>query len=111
MEAVATRTGSASGQLPAEFASLFWDCDLGTLDICRHRDQILERVLGAGTVEAVRWVLDTYGDETVREFVSGYGLERLSREALAFWYSYYDMGELPCMRKSSRTINASLWPY
>ena len=56
-------------RVPAELGSLFWDCDLRTLDVERHREQILERVLQDGDLEAVRWALATYGDEVVRAFV------------------------------------------
>lgn len=98
-------------RVPAQFASLFWDCNLATLDVDLHREQILERVLELGGLEEVRWSLDTYGDDEFIAYLRGYGRERLSKDALSFWYCYYGLGEPQCTKRSLRTTNAVLWPY
>lgn len=98
-------------RVPPEFASLFWDCDLHTLDVDRHREQILERVLQDGDLEAVRWVLATYGDAGVRAFVIETGPRRLTPKILTFWWSYYDLGEPSCTTRSSRIASERGWRY
>jgi len=98
-------------RVPPELGSLFWDCDLRTLDVERHREQILERVLQDGDLEAVRWALATYGDEVVRAFVLDAGSRRLTPKILTFWWSYYDLGEPSCTTTSSLIASERGWRY
>jgi hypothetical protein len=99
------------GELPPGLASLFWDCDLATLDVERHREQILERVLQDGDLDAVRWALEAYGDAALRHFVVEHGAKRLDPKILSFWYHYYELGEPPCTTKSSLIGSAKGWRY
>ena len=87
--------------VPERWTPLFWDCDLRDLDLDRHRDQIIERVLQDGDVESVRWLLETFGDETFRNFVIDHGERRLDPKILGFWWSDYGLGEPACATRSS----------
>jgi hypothetical protein len=98
-------------RIPAKFASLFWDGDLSTLDVDRHREQVLERVLQDGDLESVRWVLETYGDAVVRGFILEHGARRLDPKVLSFWYGYYGLGEAPCTKRSSQIGSEKAWRY
>lgn len=98
-------------RVPDHLSAIFWDGDLGTLDLDRHRDQIIERVLQDGTLEAVRWVLREYGDDVIRTFVSEKGAKRLDPKILSFWYSHYKLGDPPCMTRSSLIDSATGWRY
>lgn len=88
-------------RMPPRFGSLFWDCDLSMLDIDRHADQVIERVLQDGDLASVRWLLHTYGDGVVKRFVIEQGPRHLDAKILSFWYGYYDLGEAPCTTRSS----------
>jgi hypothetical protein len=98
-------------RVPADLASLFWDCNLDTLDLERHSEQILERVLQDGDLRSVRWALKVYGEETVRRFVVEHGQRRLDPKILSFWYAYYDLGDPPCTTRSSLIGSETGWRY
>ena len=42
--------------IPTELAWLFWDVDPAQIDLERHRDYILERVMMRGDWFAMRWL-------------------------------------------------------
>ncbi|MBI3259347.1 MAG: hypothetical protein HYZ54_07750 [Ignavibacteriae bacterium] len=41
--------------------SLFWDCNLETLDVEKHKRQIIVRVLERGTLEDWQTIKELYG--------------------------------------------------
>ncbi|MBI4606464.1 MAG: hypothetical protein HY721_31245 [Planctomycetes bacterium] len=97
--------------LPAELLELFWDWDLRELDLAHHREQIMERVLQDGSLEAVRWLLSAFGDPGVRQFVVENGTRRLDPKILSFWMNYYDLGAPPCTTRSLLIDNEMGWRY
>lgn len=100
-----------TSRVPPDLGPLFWDCDLTALDVERHREQILERVLQDGNLDAVRWMLRTYGDDAVSRFILEQGSRRLDPKILSFWRNYYDLGEPPCTTRSSLIASERGWRY
>jgi hypothetical protein len=47
--------------------SLFWDTDVKTLDVQKHKRHIIERTLTRGRIDEVRLVFAFYGKETISE--------------------------------------------
>jgi len=82
--AVAARARVYCGVLPADVARLFWEIDVTTLDLERHRDYVLERVMTRGGLEAMRWLVRTYDRAQLAEFLSRRA-ERLTPRDRAFW--------------------------
>lgn len=65
--------------------SLFWDCDFSTLELGKHRNFIIRRILDRGDWQAITWLRRTVGDGVIRDWL----LERhgggLDPRKLRFW--------------------------
>ncbi len=44
--------------IPVDLAWLFWDVDPGAIDLVRHRDYVIERVMTRGDWYAMRWLVE-----------------------------------------------------
>ena len=98
-------------KLPAALRPLFWDCRLETLDSDAHAPLVLERVLEYGSLTSVRWALDTYGPDRIREFLRTRGVRTLSRKTLSFWKVLLDLEGEPCFKESSLRRSRPFWNY
>lgn len=49
--------------------SLFWDVDIDTIDINKHKKFIIERVIKKGSMHDWHTALSLYGKDTVRDKV------------------------------------------
>lgn len=76
--------------VPRKHRWLFWDVEPGTLDVARHRDYILPRVLERGGIEDVRWLIATYGTSEIHAFLRDRGSPELSRRTVQFWRAVFD---------------------
>ncbi|MCX6844071.1 MAG: hypothetical protein NTX53_17550 [candidate division WOR-3 bacterium] len=56
--------------IPEHVLSLFWDTDKSGIDARQHARYIICRILDFGDSPQVRWMLETYGEETVRQVVA-----------------------------------------
>lgn len=60
--------------VPDEIRWLFWDCDPDSLDIDKHRDFLIRRVLVDGDWSAIEWLRASVGDAGLRDwFLAGRG--------------------------------------
>ena len=96
----------AHDQVPGHLRAFFWDAQLSSLSVTRHRDFILARLLEFGDREAARWVLRTYPRQALAAFLQGRGADVLSRRAWRFWAS--QLG-LKAPRTPSRRVGAGVW--
>ena len=51
-------------------AKYFWDVNVETLDIKRHKRYIITRLLNYGTLADWRWLMHTYGKKHIAEILS-----------------------------------------
>jgi hypothetical protein len=87
--------------------ALFWDIDLDSLDPEQNKRFVIERILGRGDVDDVRWARERYGDEALKETLL---LSRtLDRKSLSFWCSYFDLDTSLCIPKPSLLKRAAFW--
>lgn len=96
--------------LHKDAASLFWEVDPDTVDIHAHCEYILGRVLELGTMESVRWAIETYGKAKTREFVLGRGLQILSRKTVNYWALLLGLQGEECIQKFLKGPKNPLWP-
>jgi hypothetical protein len=75
--------------LPRRLRWLFWDVDPGSIDLARHRDFVIPRVLEHGGIAEVRWLLDRVGLDDVHRFLREVGHPELSARTLAFWRAVF----------------------
>jgi hypothetical protein len=50
--------------------SLFWDVDPKDIDLKRHAQYVIERVLDFGNDDEVRWLWQTYSKRKIRNVVN-----------------------------------------
>lgn len=70
--------------VPASVRRLFWDVDPDAVDLDRHRDYVLERVMARGTWDAMRWLRATYDTREIADFLGRKG-GRLTPRDRAYW--------------------------
>jgi hypothetical protein len=70
--------------IPEEFERLFWGVDPTAIDLDRHKDFVIERVMSRGSWRAMRWLRSVYATEvlasTLRTIQS-----RLAPRDVAYW--------------------------
>jgi hypothetical protein len=76
---------SDSLSLPEAFRPFFWDCDFSRLSWKENRDFIISRVLSHGTWEAIQWLREMVGDESLRDYLVAHHGKGLSPHQLRFW--------------------------
>lgn len=73
-----------SSAVPECVRRLFWDVDPDTVELGLHADYVMERVMGRGTWEAMRWLKTTYSTEQFADFLRRKG-DRLTARDRAYW--------------------------
>jgi hypothetical protein len=63
---------------------LFWDVDPDAVDLERHRDYVMERVMTRGSWEAMRWLRRAYSLQEMSDFL-GRKANRLTARDRAYW--------------------------
>lgn len=70
--------------IPEDHRWLFWEVDSTTIDLERHRDYVLERVMQRGNWAAMRWVVSAFSVAQLADFLTRKG-NRLAPRERAFW--------------------------
>lgn len=90
-------------------ASLFWDTDVKTMDVQKHKRQIIERTLMRGRIEEVRTLFAFYGRDIIGEtMLSARYLDKLT---LALCSALFDtpITEFRCYKLAQ--LNPLHWDY
>jgi hypothetical protein len=74
----------AGSRLPEHVGHLFWEVSPEDVDLERHRDYVLERIMSRGGWEAMRWLRATYDREAIADFLRRRG-EKLNARDRAYW--------------------------
>ncbi|UCD83513.1 MAG: hypothetical protein JSU92_09420 [Deltaproteobacteria bacterium] len=76
-------------KFPEYLNNLLWDVRKETVDINRHSQFVIRRVLDFGDVAAVNWLRRTYPDNLLKQVIkTGRGL---TRKTIVFWRNYFDL--------------------
>ncbi|MBA3452313.1 MAG: hypothetical protein H0T42_04360 [Deltaproteobacteria bacterium] len=70
--------------IPAAITWLFWDVDPRGIDLEKHRDYVLERVMARGDLFAMRWLARQFPRDVLADFLVRKG-DRLAPRERAFW--------------------------
>lgn len=87
--------------------SLFWDVDPKTIDPQKHARYIIERVLLRGDVEDFRRVMETYGEEKIKESVLQN--KTLDKRSQNFWCLYFNIKPSLCTKNQSTLKQSPFW--
>lgn len=98
-------------KVPKQFHEVFWEVDPEQLDTEKNPEYIMERILEYGTLEGVRWVRKTIGDEKIKEFITGRARRSLSSKTLNFWQKILKLRPEECIDIFSRKTKYSFWEF
>jgi hypothetical protein len=87
--------------LPPEVKRLLWDVDPDALDLARHRDFVIERVMTRGGLVAMRWLRAAVERDVLADFLQRKG-QRLSPRDRAYWRLVCGLPEEPQARGGGR---------
>ncbi|MFI5305896.1 MAG: DUF6922 domain-containing protein [Polyangiales bacterium] len=73
-----------TGEVPEEVAKLFWDVDPKSVDLARHSDYVMERIMSRGGWAAMLWLRRAYSADELANFLLRRGA-RLAPRDLAYW--------------------------
>ncbi len=71
--------------IPREIAAYFWDVDVAALDVVKHKDYVMERLMSRGDLRAMAWLRVRYGASELRDFLVRRGSRVLAPRELAYW--------------------------
>jgi hypothetical protein len=75
--------------IPSYVRRLFWDVRKETVEIDRHAQFIIRRVLDYGDARSLNWLRRTYSDDELKEVVK---TERgLAHKTVVFWKTYFGL--------------------
>jgi hypothetical protein len=77
--------------LPKQFRPLFWDHRFSRISIANDQDLIIRRILSIGSWDAVCWLRNEIGDESLREWLISHNGRGLTPRQLRFWGLIYDL--------------------
>lgn len=84
---------SVRKQIPGTARPFFQEYNVDLLDVNEHAPLIIERILAYGNRDEVRWLLETYGQQWVRDWVLQSGRSRLSKRRYHLWCFVFDLPE------------------
>jgi hypothetical protein len=80
-------------ELPEGVLRLLHDCDPTTVRWEEHRGFLVDRILGEGDWETIRWLRRTAGDAVIREWILETKGRRLEPRQLRLWQLLLDLPE------------------
>lgn len=66
-----------------KFKIIFWDSDVSAIDIDQYKFYIIERILELGDIQEVKWMLDRFSNETIKEAL--YSCRDITERSSHFW--------------------------
>ena len=75
----------AKSQLPSYLQRYFWEYDPQALDIHKHANVIMARVMERGTWQAMLWLREKYSVEEICSFLYSKGWKVLPPRELNYW--------------------------
>ena len=89
--------------------SLFWDVDLTQINPQTHGAFIGKRILQMGDIDDLRWALDFYGKEFLRDIFCK-SVEQFDIKSQNYWQLYFNLlGQHLCTPKQSMRRQSAFW--
>jgi hypothetical protein len=76
---------SVAHPIPSDVSMLFWDVAPGSVDLEKHADYVMERVMARGGWVAMQWLRATYPKDVLADFLRRKGSRALAPRELAYW--------------------------
>ena len=72
-----------SGIPKEEIKSLFWDTDLNNIDIEKHKEYIIKRILEYGDIGSVKWMFKNYSKDLIKDVLNS--SRGISKKSSFYW--------------------------
>lgn len=71
---------------------LFWDINFSTLDVEKHKNLIVERVLSFGNLDEFKYLLSLYSYQTIKQIITKLGY--LDPKTIAFVSDFFKIDKM-----------------
>ncbi len=89
--------------------NLFWDVDVQTIDLQKHKASVIERIVTRGRWEEFKEMLQFYGKPTVKDVVLN--ARWLDKRTLAFCTAVFKTPETEFRCYKLAQLNPEHWDY
>jgi len=89
--------------------SLFWDVDVQTIDLEKHKYSVVERIVQRGRLEEFKAMIQYYGKEAVKETLLN--IRHLDKVTLSFCSCYFNVPESEFRCYKLAQLNPEHWDY
>ena len=89
--------------------SLFWDVDVQTIDLVKHKASVIERILTRGHLDEFQAMMRFYGRNTVKRSILN--ARWLDKTTLAFCSTIFDVPETAFRCYKLAQLNPEHWYY
>lgn len=85
-----------------DFRPLFWDTDIGTIDLQKNKEQVIQRILNFGNERTYQWLFQTYSVDDVISVVKHD--KNVSPRSAIMIANYYNIPkeEIACLNNASK---------
>ena len=90
-------------------SSLFWDVDVQTIDLDKHKASVIERIVTRGRWEEFKAMLRYYGSPTVEEVLLN--ARWLDKRTLAFCSAIFEVAKTEFRCYKLAQLNPGHWDY
>ena len=71
--------------IPLFIQPFLWSYDVEKLDLLQDKKRIITNILNLGTVQATKWLFETYSKEDIKEALINPLSGELSKKSINFW--------------------------
>jgi|SRR3989344_9501852 len=96
-------------KLPRSLRSYFWDVEFERLETQKHQFLIIKRVLDRGKTDDIRWLLQTYSQDVIKEVLEK--TRDLSQPTGKLWADILnlDYKKIVCLQKPYSPLHFGLY--
>ena len=89
---------------------LFWDIDLQSIDLSKHKNFVISRIIENGNMKDIYWMKESFSKEEIIEAVKN--SKTISTKTATFWKNIFDIkDEILCLSEQYQKTRKKLWPY
>ena len=81
-------------KLPVSFKGYFWDCDFRNLDVNKHREFVIQRLLQYGGLKAIFWAKNNFHRTVIQSYLEDAGKKYLDTRSYEFWSKLVKMRKI-----------------
>ena len=98
-----------TGSIPSSFHQFFWDTDPKTIDLKKHQNYIIARLLDKGNWQAVKWIKSKYSNKNIKQVILQN--KGLMPPTVYFWANYLNFSpqQAACLQTPYRQQRKKHW--